>query len=90
MTFTLSLYNEWLETATPEQIALVDSIYAASEAHYEQGGNLIVEAFEPAEIIERFKSIEEVKAYCNQQIDYAKDHRWGSDDDPELLLEYWK
>lgn len=90
MTFTLSLYDDWLKTATPEQIALVDSIYAACEAHYEQGGNLIVEALEPAEVLQQFKSIEEVKTYCNLQIDYAKDHRWGEDSDPELRLEYWR
>jgi hypothetical protein len=84
MTGTLSIYKEWLATATPEQIALVDSIYAECAKHYEDGGDTVIECMGPREVLLEFKSIADARKYCGLKVEQATNCRWGEDSDPEL------
>lgn len=84
MTNILKLYKEWLATATPEQIAFVDSIYKECEEHYEDGGDTVVECMTPQEIMSQFKSIKDARDYCGLKVEQALNARWGEDTDPEL------
>ncbi len=81
---TLRLYRSWLATATKEQIALADAIYAECEKRYEAGGDIIVETFTPAELLMEFGSVAEAMAYCGLKVEQACNARWGEDTDPEL------
>lgn len=81
---TLNLYKDWLKTATPAQIKLVDAIYSECELNYERGGDVIVECFTPEEVLKEFKSKKEVKRYCGVRVENALNYRQGNDDDPEL------
>ncbi len=79
-----SMYKEWQATATPEQVRLVDDIFAECEKHYEDGGDTIVETFTPAEIVREFQSVADAKDYCGFVVEQGTNARWGEDDDPEL------
>jgi len=57
-------FVRWTATATPDQIRLVDAIYAACESRYEDGGDTIVEAFDPARILAEFTSVEQAIEFC--------------------------
>ena len=81
---TLPIYKKWLETAKPEQVAFVDAVYAMCEEHYEAGGDGIVECWEPAEIVEEFKTLNDVRQLCGLKVEQALNARWGEDGDPEL------
>ena len=80
----LKIFASWLATATPEQIEFVDSVYHICEEHYCDGGDTIVECYDPPAILERFDSIKEVQEYCGLMLEKAADCRWGEDDDPEV------
>lgn len=77
-------YPEFIQSATKEQIQLVDEIFKLCEDHYDNGGDVIVECFSPYVILQQFESIDDVKNFCNINIEQAKNARWGEDDDPEL------
>jgi hypothetical protein len=73
-----------LSSATQEQIDLVDSIYAECEAHYNAGGDSVVECFEPQEVLNELKTLEGAREYCGLKIQQAANARWGEDSDPEV------
>jgi hypothetical protein len=79
-------YGVWLEGATKKDIDFVDRVYAICEKHYESGGSTIVECFEPAEVLEHFKTIKAVKEYCRLRVENATNYRWGEDTDPEINI----
>lgn len=81
---TIRIYKTWLKTATQEQIDFVDSVYRFCETNYERGGDTIVETFEPEEICDEFKTLDEVKERCKFLVENALNKRWGEDDDSEL------
>ena len=78
-------HKEWQETATKTQLAFVDKVYEMCEKNYENGGDEVVEPFAPAEILEEFKTLKEVKDYCGARVEYALEFRYGEDSDPELI-----
>lgn len=80
----LPIYKTWLATATPEQIEFVDTVYATAEEHYEEGGDRIVECWDPANVLEYFKDIKEVQEFCGLAVEQELNCRWGEDSDPEL------
>jgi hypothetical protein len=84
----LSIYRRWLASATPEQIEFVDSIYYVCEQHYEAGGDIVVETFEPDEVLAWFKSVDEARIYCGLKIEQAANSRWGEDTDPEVQRQH--
>lgn len=79
-----STYKKWQAEATAEQIEFVDSVYALAEEHYEAGGDTIVEAMEPQEILAEFKSLNDAKSYVGLRIEQELNARWGEDTDPQL------
>lgn len=85
---TLGIYKKWLATATPEQVAVVDTIYAACEEHYDQGGDVIVETYEPSDVLE-LQTVEAARDVANLHNERARDARWGEDSDPELKRAFW-
>jgi hypothetical protein len=88
---TLPIYTDWLATATPEQIAFVDSVFAMCEEHYEAGGDTVVECYEPAEVLEHFATLDDAKRLCGRMVEKALDCRWGEDSDPEVkAFERWQ
>lgn len=80
---TLRNYKSWIEQATPRQFQLVDAIYLDCEKHYEAGGDIIVETFEPAEVLQ-FKSVKDAKEFIGLHISKELDTRWGEDSDPQV------
>lgn len=80
----LTLYKQWLATATPEQIEFVDSVYAMCEQHYEAGGDTVVECMDPKEILAEFKTLNDARSYCGLKVEQALNARWGEDTDPEI------
>jgi len=78
------LYRDWLASATPEQIAFVDSVYKMCEDHYEDGGDIIVECFDPEEIVAEFTSLADVRSFIGLKVEQALNARWGEDTDPQL------
>lgn len=90
MTGVLSLYKEWLATATPEQIKLVDAVYAIASLHYSGGGDVIVETMEPADVLREFGDAPDldaaVKAYAGVWVEQNLNAREGTDDDPQLRM----
>jgi len=69
---TLGIYKRWLEKIPPqEQITFVDDIYEMAEANYGKGGDAIVEAMTPEEVIEEFKSVEDAKEYIGIRKGYS-------------------
>lgn len=79
-----TMYLDWQAQATPEQLILVDAIYAECEDHYDNGGDTIVECFSPSEILAEFKSVQDAKAYCGLKVEQELNTRWGEDDDPQV------
>jgi hypothetical protein len=59
----LTVYTEWVATASPSDIELVDAVYLLCEQNYESGGDVIVECYEPDCILSEFKTVEEAKKY---------------------------
>lgn len=78
------MYKKWQSEATPEQIAFVDSVYALAEKNYDSGGDTIVEAMEPQEIVAEFKTLNDAKSYVGLRIEQELNARWGEDTDPQL------
>ena len=81
---TLSLYKEWLAIANTEQIEFVDDVFALCEAHYEQGGDTVVECYSPKEILKEFSTLYDVKVLCGLKVEQELNYRWGEDTDPEM------
>jgi hypothetical protein len=81
---TLKIYKNFLASATQEQIDFADQVYAICEEHYEDGGDTVVETFEPSEVIKEFKTIKDVQEYCGLRVEAATNCRWGEDNDPEI------
>lgn len=81
---TIQIYKKWLEQADPKVIEFVDSVYHECEQNYEAGGDTIVECFEPNEIVEEFKTLNEMRKYCGLKVEQALNSRWGEDSDPEV------
>ena len=81
---TINVYTSWLATATEEEVAFVDAVFALCEKHYEEGGDTVVETFHPKEILTEFKSIKEVREHCGLQLEAASNARWGEDSDSEV------
>lgn len=69
---------------TEQERAFVREVTAFCEAHYEEGGDLIVECYEDSEILEEFKTLDEVKAFCKLHVENGLNTRWGEDTDPEM------
>lgn len=90
----IKLYEKWLKTATPEQVAHVDAIYHECERHYNDGGHWVVETYTPEEILADFSSMDDAIEYCGLKVNQALDARWGEDSDEELACskryELWK
>lgn len=82
---TLPVYKSWLKTANPETIEFVDSVYAICEEHYDCGGDVIVECYEPEQVADEFKHIGEVRNFCGLIVENATNKRWGEDSDPEVV-----
>jgi hypothetical protein len=83
---TLRIFKKWLSTATPDQIAFVDSVYRQCENLYECGGDYIVECFEPCEIVTHFQTLNDVRESIKWRLEQALNYRLGSDDDSELTI----
>ena len=81
---TISIYGDWADDKTPEQVAFIDSVYAVCEANYDAGGDTVVECFDPDEILDQFKTLDEVRKYCGIKLEQALNTRWGDDEDEEL------
>ena len=74
-------FAHWTATAGPGQIELVDSIYAECESRYENGGDAIVESFEPARILAEFASVERAIEFCGMRVEQAENAAWAPVDD---------
>ncbi len=83
---TIELYRKSgkLDGLTEAQITFVDEVYAHCEQHYDAGGDVVVECYEPAEIIQTFQSLADVAQVVRVRISRELDARWGDDSDPEL------
>jgi hypothetical protein len=60
---------------TEEQKNFADEVYVWAEANYDSGGDVIVEATEPWELVKQYKTLAEVKEVCEIREDYAEDIR---------------
>lgn len=80
---SLRLYKTWLQTATPEQVTLVDDIYELCEKNYAAGGDVVCECFSPDEVLNEIPSLEEAKKFCRLHVEQEKNARWGEDSDPQ-------
>lgn len=82
------VYTSWAESASPDEVEFVDSVYELCEKNYEAGGDLIVEAWGPKEILDHFsgkdRTLNSVKELIGLQVENATNYRLGEDDDPEL------
>lgn len=78
---TIPIYKKWLSTATPTQIEFCDQVYAICEENYENGGDRVVECWDPPSILDFFKDrdIEQVRAYCGLVVEQRDNARWGED-----------
>lgn len=77
------LFKQWQTTATPEQLAFVDSVFFLCEENYSRGGDTVCECFIPSEILDEFETLEDVKSYIGLKLDQEANARWGDDDDPQ-------
>lgn len=75
-------YESWIAQATPEQIAHVDMIYALCEKNYEAGGDVIVECYEPSQLISM--SFADICNRCDLWTEQLMNTRPGEDTDPQL------
>lgn len=80
------MYKEYMAEKgySPEKIAFVNSVYELCERNYDKGGDIIIECWEPAEILDSFLTLDAVREHCGIMVDKALDARWGEDTDPEL------
>jgi len=78
------LHGDWLKTATPDQIQFVDAVFDMCERHYSDGGDVVVETMDPAEIVKEFKTLDDVRSYCGLWVEQNLNARWGEDTDPQL------
>lgn len=76
---TLPVYKAWLSTATPKQIEFCDQVYAICEENYENGGDRVVECYDPKMVIKYFDNLEQVKAFCGLVKEQRDNARWGED-----------
>jgi len=91
-----TLYQDWAATASPEDVEFVDNIFAEAEDHYDDGGDTVVECFDPPDILRTFRDGEHcdilnidippmtLREYCGLKVEQALNTRWGEDDDPEV------
>lgn len=77
-------YKDWLKTAEQAEIELADNIYHICEQNYSAGGDTIVECYTPEEIIEQFKTVDQVKSLIGLKIEQELNARLGEDTDPQL------
>lgn len=75
----LAVYKKWLASATQEQIDFADQVYSLCEEQYESGGDRIVECWEPSNVVEFFKSIQQVQEFCGLVVEQRLNSRWGED-----------
>lgn len=80
----IKLYETQLGKYTEEQIAFVDQVFEVAERNYSRGGDTIVECYGPEEILEEFKTLEDVRESCGWAVESRLNARWGEDSDPEL------
>lgn len=83
-------YKSWQSTATPEQIAFVDSVYELCERNYDAGGDMIVECYDPDDVVRDFKTLDDVRDRVGLHNEAATNARWGEDSDPEVNRPAWK
>lgn len=69
---------------TPAQREFVDRVYELCEKHYSDGGDTIVECYEPWEVIAQFKTLADVRDFCGLKVEQALNCREGTDQDPEV------
>jgi hypothetical protein len=81
---TITLYKDFLATASNEKIKFVDQVYSLCEKNYENGGDWIVECLTPIKILNEFKTLKDLHKYCGAIIEQSLNCRWGEDDDPQL------
>lgn len=81
---TLPIYKTWLATATEAQIEFVDSVFEVCERNYSRGGDVVVECYTPEEILDEFKTLNDVREFCGLKLEQAANCRWGEDTDPEV------
>ena len=90
----LESYPEWVKSAPAQTIEFVKSVYKLCTDNYDAGGDTIVECFSPQEIVNQFKSLEEVKEFCGIKIEQELNARWGEDTDAAVgrakNFENWK
>lgn len=84
------LYKDWQATASAKDVEFVDSVFALCEKNYEAGGDVVVECLGPQDILEKFKSLDEVREYCGLLTENATNFRWGEDTDPEVNRPAWQ
>lgn len=87
---TCGMCAEWLATASEKDIAFVDEVFDLCERNYDAGGDVIVECYSPAMVLEEFKTLEDVRNCVGLWREQALDARWGDDTDPELRRPDWK
>ena len=61
-----------------------------AQLNYEAGGSYIIECFTDEEILEEFKTLDDVKKYCLAKCEQATNYRWGEDNDPEVNRPKWQ
>ena len=81
---TIHLYSGHLLNLSPQQIKFVDEVYKMCEDHYDSGGDTVVECYGPAEILEEFETLAEVRDLCKLRVEQESNCRWGEDNDPEV------
>lgn len=81
---TLPIYKTWLATASDDDKSFVDSVYEMCERNYANGGDTVVECYEPQAILARFKTLNDARKLCGLIAEQATNCREGNDNDPEL------
>lgn len=75
-----SCYKKWQKTASAEDIAKVDAIYAECEENYGAGGDVIVETCEPEDLLGKDDWFFSVEMWVEQHLNT----RPGEDSDWQL------
>ena len=78
------LYKDWQATATPADLEFVDQVYEMCDRNYGAGGDLIIECYGPKDVLDEFKTLDDVRRVCGLHVEQALNARWGEDSDPEL------
>lgn len=81
---TITIYHKFIEQCELEELAFVDAVYDLCEKKYDCGGDVVIECYEPREVLEHFKTLEDVRRHCGLVAEQACNCRWGEDSDPEL------